>query len=47
MKLYRCVIAGLLIVFVIVGVWYIVSNYNEQRSVDGGTLVYVTDHCLY
>ena len=41
MKIYRCVLGILLAFFVIVGVWYVVSNYNERRSTDKGTLVFV------
>lgn len=40
MKLYRCVIGGLLVIFLAIGVWYMVSNYNEQRSINGGTLIW-------
>lgn len=40
MKIYRCIIGGLMVFFIIIGVWYIVSCYNEQRSMYDGTLIY-------
>lgn len=40
MKIYRCIIGGLMVFFIIIGVWYIVSCYDEQRSMDDGTLIY-------
>ena len=40
MKIYRCVIGCLLVFFLVISVWYMVSCINEQRSTDGGTLIY-------
>ena len=39
MKVYRCVIAGLLVLFIAIGVWYIYSNAYEHRSIDDGILI--------
>ena len=39
MKIYRCIIAGLLVLFLAIGVWYIYSNVYEQRSTDDGILI--------
>lgn len=44
MKIYRCIIGGLLAIFIIFGVWYIVSNISEQRSIDDGTLIWRVEH---
>lgn len=43
MKIYRCVIGGLLVFFLIISVWYIASCVNEQRSIDGGTLIFYSE----
>lgn len=40
MKIYRCILGCLLAFFIILGVWYVVSNINEQRSIDEGTLIW-------
>ncbi len=40
MKIYRCVIGCLLVFFLVVGVWYIVSCVNEEHKTDGGTLIF-------
>lgn len=40
MKIYRCVIGLLMAFFIIVGVWYVVSCYDEQRSIEDGILVW-------
>lgn len=40
MKIYRCVLGILMVFFIIVGVWYVVSCYDEQRSTKDGTLIY-------
>lgn len=50
MKIYRCVIGCLLVFFLVVGVWYIATNINEQRSIEDGLLIWreedVTDYGL-
>ena len=50
MKIYRCVIGCLLVFFIAIGVWYVVSCYGERRSIDEGTLIWRvedgTDHSL-
>ena len=43
MKIYRCIIGGLLVLFLVIGVWYIASCVNEQRSIQDGTLIYQTE----
>lgn len=40
MKIYRAVLWCLLVVFIIVIVIYMSYFYNEQRSTDGGTLIW-------
>lgn len=40
MKIYRCVIGGLLVFFIAIGVWYVVSCLDEQRSYDKGILIW-------
>lgn len=40
MKIYRCVVGCLLVFFIAIGVWYMVSCYNEQRSIEDGTLIW-------
>lgn len=40
MKIYRGVLWCLLVVFIAVTVIYIAYFYNEQRSTDGGTLIW-------
>ena len=40
MKIYRCIIGGLLVLFLAIGVWYIASCIGEQRSTHDGTLIY-------
>ncbi len=40
MKIYRCVVAGLLVLFLAIGVWYVFSNVYEQRSIDEGILIF-------
>ena len=48
MKIYRCILGCLLVVFIVLGVWYVVSNIYEQRSIEDGTLIWrvenVTDY---
>ena len=40
MKIYRCLIGCLMAIFIAIGVWYLYSCYNEQRSINGGTLIW-------
>lgn len=50
MKIYRAVLWCLLVVFISAAVIYMAYFYSEQRSTDGGTLIWrvedVTNHCL-
>lgn len=39
MKVYRFVLALVLVAAIGFSVWYVVSAYNEQRSSKGGLLV--------
>lgn len=39
MKVYRFVLALVLVVAIGFGVWYVISAYNEQRSSKDGLLV--------
>ena len=53
MKIYRCVVGGLLVLFIAIAIGYIVSCYYEQGSTKDGTLVergveqYGADYDLY
>lgn len=38
-RIYRCVIAALMVAAIGFGVWYCVYTYDEQRSIKDGTLV--------
>lgn len=40
MKIYRAVLWCLLVVFIIAAVIYMAYFYNEQRSTNGGTLIW-------
>lgn len=40
MKLYRCVIGGLLAFFITIGVLYVVSYFEKEYSKEDGTLIY-------
>lgn len=40
MKIYRCVVGVLLVLFLAIGVWYVYSNVYEQRSIDDGILIW-------
>ena len=40
MKIYRCVIGCLMVLFIAIGIWYIVSCYYEQGSTKDGTLIW-------
>lgn len=40
MKIYRGVLWGLLVISIVVAVIYVSYFYNEQRSIDGGTLIW-------
>lgn len=40
MKLYRCLLAGLLAFFITIGVLYVVSYYEKEYSTEDGTLIY-------
>ena len=44
MRMYRCVLVVLMIAAIGFGVWYCSYTYNEQRSIEDGTLVY---DCIY
>ena len=50
MKIYRCVIGCLLVFFIAIGVWYVLSCYSEQRSIEDGLLIWrvedVAEHSL-
>ena len=43
MKIYRCLIGCLLVFFIVVGVWYIVSCINERQTTEGGTLIFQSE----
>lgn len=51
MKVYRCIIACLMLTFIAIGVWYFIYALDEQRSTAGGTLIWrvedVTGDGLY
>ncbi len=40
MKLYRCVIGGLLAFFITIGILYVVSYYEQEHSTEDGTLIF-------
>lgn len=40
MKIYRSILWGLLVISIVVAVIYVSYFYNEQRSIDGGTLIW-------
>lgn len=40
MKIYRCVVGALLVLFLAIGVWYVYSTIYEQRSMDDGILIF-------
>ena len=40
MKIYRCIIGCLLVFFLVIGVWYIATSINEQRSIEDGLLIW-------
>lgn len=40
MKLYKVVLIAILVITCGVCAWYCYSAYNEQRSIEKGTLVY-------
>ena len=48
MKIYRCVLGCLIAFFLVIGVIFLAAQYNERRSIDGGTLIWreenVTTH---
>lgn len=44
MKIYRFIIGGLLVVFIAVTIIYIAYFYNEQRSIENGTLIWRVEH---
>lgn len=39
-RIYRCIIAVLMIAAIGFGVWYCVYTYDEQNSIKDGTLVF-------
>lgn len=39
-RIYRCIIAALMVAAIAFGIWYVVYTNSEQRSVKDGTLVY-------
>jgi len=39
MRIYRCVLVVLMVAAIGFGVWYCTHSYNEQRSMEDGTLV--------
>lgn len=47
MKIYRWIIGVLLVVFLIVTVVYIAYFYNENRSIENGTLIWRKDNVTY
>lgn len=40
MKIYRCFLGCLLVFFIVIGVLFIISHTNEQRSTEKGTLIW-------
>ena len=40
MKLYRCLIGGLLAFFITIGVLFVVSYYEKEHSTEDGTLIF-------
>ena len=40
MKLYRCLIGGLLALFITIGVLFLVSYYEKEQSMKDGTLIF-------
>ena len=40
MKLYRCLIGGLLAFFIAIGVLFLISYYEKEQSMKDGTLIY-------
>lgn len=40
MKIYRCFLGCLLVFFIVIGVLFIVSYTNEERSIDKGILIW-------
>lgn len=40
MKIYRCVIGSLLVLFIAIGIWYVASYYDEHRSIEDGVLIW-------
>ena len=40
-RIYRCIIAALMVAAIGFGVWYCIYTYDEQRSIEDGTLVLV------
>lgn len=40
MKIYRCVLGCLLVVFLVIGALFVMSYINEHRSVEDGTLIW-------
>ena len=40
MKIYRCIVGALLVLFLAIGVWYVYSNVYERRSTDDGILIF-------
>lgn len=43
-RVYRCILGGLIVLAIAFGVWYVMFSYNEQRSVENATLV---SECQY
>lgn len=39
-RIYRCILAILMVLFIGFGVWYVTINLDEQRSNKRGTLVF-------
>jgi len=46
-RMYRWFIGSLMVLAIAFGIWYVVSNFDEQSSVQDGTLVWeeMTDCC--
>lgn len=40
MKLYRCLLGGLLAFFITIAVLYVVSYYEKEYSTEDGTLIF-------
>ena len=46
-RVYRWFIGSLMVLAIVFGIWYVVSNYDEESSVQKGTLVWekMLDYC--